>query len=356
MTTAPPVRPEHAEALAPAALVELAADSQPWLDFLASRPEATPFHHPAWSGVLAACYGYRSTVLAVTAGGRVVAGLPVLTVPRPLSRARAISLPFTDHLEALVAGEEWRPRLAAAAVAWSASCGTPLEVRGDLGTTPGIERAVFEVRHVLPLSSDPASVLPRLHRRARRGLNRLRESRLQARLGTSEETLRDFYRIHIQTRRRLGVPIQPRRFFDLLWERMLDRGLGFCVTALLDGIPVAAAVFLDWNGTVVYKFGASDPAYWRLFPNHLVFWTAIRHGCERGATTFDLGRSDLNHHSLRTFKSEWGVEQPIVTSGIGEPPRARPEGATQRLLATVIQHSPAAVCRALGELLYRYFP
>jgi CelD/BcsL family acetyltransferase involved in cellulose biosynthesis len=360
MTAAPPERQRQVDrAISGAvaeALVELDANSPNWLEFLGSRPDATPFHHPAWLGTLATCYGYSSAVLALVAGGRVVGGLPTLTVRRPLSRARVVSLPFTDHLPVLVAGEEWRSRLAAAVVAWSAASGKAVEVRGDLSSTPGVERRISSVGHVLALSANPESVLPRLNHRARRGLSRARRGPIQTRVGASEEALRDFYRLHLQTRRRLGVPIQPRRFFDLLWERMLDRGLGFCVTALLDGRAVAAAVFLDWNGTVVYKFGASDPAYWRLFPNHLLFWTAIRHGCEEGAAAFDLGCTDLDHHSLRTFKSEWGVERPLVTSGIGASPPARPEGAAQRLLAAVIQHSPTPVCRAIGELLYRYFP
>ena len=360
MNVAPLAGRQPVDSGAGEALVELPLNSPLWLDFLASRPEATPFHHPAWSGTLAACYGYVPGVLALTAGGRVVAGLPVLAVRRPLSRPRAISLPFTDYLPVLAAGEEWRSRLVAEAVTWSTANRMPLEVRGDLGVDagamPGVVRHAQAVRHVVTLSADPKSLLPRLHRRARRGLNRLGRGPLQARVDASEQALSDFYRLHLRTRRRLGVPVQPRRFFDLLWERMLGRGLGFCVTALLDSKPVAAAVFLDWNGTLIYKYGASEPEYWGLFPNHLLFWTAIQRGCEEGAATLDLGRSDLHHEGLRTFKSEWGAELPLVTSGIGMPPQVRPAGSLERLMTAAIRHSPTPVCRAVGELFYRYFP
>ncbi|HEX6654942.1 MAG TPA: GNAT family N-acetyltransferase, partial [Candidatus Limnocylindria bacterium] len=113
---------------------------------------------------------------------------------------------------------------------------------------------------------------------------------------------------------------------------------------------------LGWNGTVVYKFGASDAGAWSLRPNHLLFWDAIRSACEEGYATFDFGRTDAGQDSLAAFKRSWGAtEEPLVYSALGRvAPAGTSRGMATRLLATVIRHSPSFVCRATGELLYRF--
>ena len=339
------------------ALVELDAESRPWFEFVASRPEATPFHHPAWMRAVAASYEYPGSVLALVAAGQVLAGMPVLAVSRPLARKRLISLPFSDHVPALAADPLWRQALVEAAVEWARERRLTLEVRGDLGSTPGVERQIAGVRHVVPLSADPAELMSRLDRDVTRRLKNQRREGLEVSVGCSEEARAQFYRLHLETRQRLGVPIQPRRFFERLWERVLAPGLGFCVVVSAGRRPLAAAVFLRWNGTVVYKYSASDAASWRLAPNHLLLWTAIERACQSGDSELDLGRTDFDNAGLRRFKSQWAAsEVPLITSAVGMRPAARSQGMAHRVLGTVIRRSPSAVCRVTGEALYRYFP
>ena len=165
-----------------------------------------------------------------------------------------------------------------------------------------------------------------------------------------------FYDLHLRTRRRQGVPIQPRRFFRLIAERTLARGGGWVDVVEGAGRPLAAALFLAGNGTVIYKFGASDEAAWSLRPNHLLFWNAIRAACEDGYQTFDFGRTDAGHDSLAAFKRSWGAREEALTYSVvgGAAAGDRGHGTAARVLGTVIRHAPPFVCRAAGELLYRF--
>jgi len=169
-----------------------------------------------------------------------------------------------------------------------------------------------------------------------------------------------FYALHVQTRRRLGVPVQPRRFFRALGERIIEPGLGFVMIASHGRQPLAAAVFLNWNRTVVYKYGASDSNAWRLRPNHLLFWEAIRWSAENGYQTFDFGRSEAAQQGLREFKSGWGTEEvPLTYSMIRDRTNvsadtSRVAGWTSAAGGAVIRRSPAWVARLLGEVLYKY--
>ena len=105
---------------------------------------------------------------------------------------------------------------------------------------------------------------------------------------------------------------------ESLWSRLIKSGLGFVVLAYKDSTPIAGALFLAWNGTLIYKYSASDPLYWRYRPNNLVLWTAIRWGCEHGYHLMDFGKTDLANQGLRDFKSGWGAtETPLIYSYIG---------------------------------------
>lgn len=333
-------------------LAVLEPDAERWREYVASRSDATPFHHPAWMTALAGTYGYRPFVLGVDdeAGG-LAGGMPMMEVRGPLGRGRRwISLPFTDHCPPL--GLSGAPLASLLDEARTRAGVRRVDVHAEL---EGGYRDAGAVRHVLALEPDPDAVLRTFHRsQVQRSIKRAARSGVVVRRATTaDDVAGTFYRLHLGTRRRLGVPVQPRRFFTRLWEDVLEPGLGFVLLAEADGVPVAGAVFLAYGETVVYKYGASDAGAWGLRPNHALFWDAIRWSCETGHRWFDFGRSDLEDESLRRFKSRWGSEElPLVyTTLAAEPPAP---GRAGRVLAPVIRRSPGWVCRGLGELLYKY--
>jgi lipid II:glycine glycyltransferase (peptidoglycan interpeptide bridge formation enzyme) len=174
--------------------------------------------------------------------------------------------------------------------------------------------------------------------------------------GTEPEHLRRFYAMQLETRRRKGIPVQPRKFFDLLGEQILAQGLGFILLAYKDAQCLAGGLFLHWQQTLTYKYAASIGEDQQYRPNNLLSWAAMRWGCENGYTVFDLGRTELENAGLRRFKSGWGAEEsPLTYSMLSAAPPGTGNGKLMSLMETVIQKAPPWVCRATGELLYRYF-
>ena len=113
---------------------------------------------------------------------------------------------------------------------------------------------------------------------------------------------------------------------------------------------------MAWQGKLVAKYAASSQDAWGLRPNDLLFWTAIKWGCENGYTVFDWGRTDIANAGLREFKRGWGAtEVPLVYSGLPNPPNEVTSGLLMHGMNSVIRKSPTWVCRAAGEVLYRYF-
>jgi CelD/BcsL family acetyltransferase involved in cellulose biosynthesis len=334
---------------------ELSLADPGWRNFVSSHPEALAFHRPEWAELLAECYGYRPFALAqFDSAGRIVGGLPVLET-KTFGRRRWLALPFTDRCPPLLSPFGDPATFTRALEQARRVGGCALDVRAPL---PGAYLYGDAVLHRTELEPDADSLFARFHRsQVQRNVRRAERERVVVRRAESRTDLtRSFYRLQVETRRRLGMPAQPRRFFDALWDRLLEPGFGFLLLAYAGTEPVAGGVFLLGSDTVAYKYGASDAAFWRLRPNHLVFWTAMRSACEQGYRWFDFGRSDLPDRGLRDFKAGWAAEEePLYYTMLADDPRTKARSG--RALATaraVLRRSPTWVCRASGELLYRY--
>jgi CelD/BcsL family acetyltransferase involved in cellulose biosynthesis len=338
---------------APAAAL-LDAHDHGWQTFAEAHPDRLPAHGAAWLDTLAEAYGFRPFVLAVAAvGGPVEAGIPVLDVRDRVRGRRGIALPFTDRCPPLVTSAGAAVHLAEALARAAADARVRrVEVRGPMG---GWVPSTVATMHDLDLSGGWEAVECRFGSLARRNVRKARREGVVVHRATTARELTDvYYRLHLRTRRRLGVPVQPRRFFRALWRHMLEPGLGELLLASAQGVPIAGAVFLRAGRTVIYKYGASDERAWRLRPNNLLMAEAIRRGADGGYGTFDFGRSDFADVGLRSFKLGWGAtERPLVYSRLDGHQSSRP-GSAGRLLGGVIRRSPSGVCRMIGEGLYRY--
>lgn len=341
----------------PASAEELALSDEDWLDFVAGRPDALPYHHPAWARVVAEPYGFRAFVLAVRdPSRRIVAGVPVVEVKTPLRASRWVSLPYTDFLHPLARDEAAQAVLISELNRRRREAGiASAEVRAAL-EGPNVYALSQAYGHNLELEPDPEAVYRTFKRSQVQGAieKGQREGTIVRRGSEPADLTRVFYELHIMTRRRHGVPVQPRRFFELLWERIVEHGLGFVLVAEVGGRPAAAAFFLAWNGTVIYKYSASLPEFSRSRPTNAVLWQAIKWACENGYRSFDFGRTDRDNEGLRAFKRGWGTaERPLVYSALADRPPSAGAHVPQTLEA-LIRRSPPFVSRLLGELFYRY--
>jgi hypothetical protein len=229
-----------------------------------------------------------------------------------------------------------------------------LEVRSALPQARHYHPVTVGYLHALALPQDPAMLHPnKSHRNLR---NQAVRNGVRVTQGSTRQDVAAFYRVHTLTRRRHGVPVQPRRFFDLLWNRVLAPGHGFVAIATLDGEVQSAAVFLVHNGTLVNKYHGSDPRLPEKRAGYLLDWEMMVAGCTAGCHTLDLGRSDPDAAGLRLYKSLWGAaETPLIYTHVSRiPPAAHHGSSVGGLSRQIIRRSPPWVCRALGEVFYRW--
>jgi hypothetical protein len=329
-----------------------------WVSFLEASPDAGIFHHPAWTQLMTECYGYWPFVIALLGpDGDIAAGLPLMEVNSPITGKRWVSLPFSDACRPLYREESALQKLTEGVISLAEQERIPkLELRGTYPEHPALCARSQHVIHEIDLSPGEKIVWKKLHDMHRRNIKVARENDVKIIQGETLKHLEEFYHLHLLTRRRQGVPIQPWKFFSRMKELLLDRQRGFLLLAYKEQQCIAGAIFLHWKDTLTYKYGASRDEGLKYRPNNLLMWTAIQKGCEHGFSRFDMGRTDLANQGLRTFKSRWGAhEKPLFYTSLGANSNHGGEGRIMGYMHKILEKSPAWVCRLSGELLYKHF-
>lgn len=332
-------------------------DDPQWMRYLSGNDCATIFHHPAWSQLLSVCYGYRPFILAWAGpGGEISAGIPFMEITGLVSGRKWVSLPFSDYCSPLFENQAALTNLVEnlGYISTTEKVST-VELRAEYTGTPGLHVYSDHVLHEAELCPDVEMVFGRLHEMHRRNIKIAQANNVQIIRGGTQEHIEEFYKLHLRTRREQGVPIQPWRFFKEM-KTLFDQDLGFILLALKNGRPLAGAVFLHWQKTLTYKYGASCQEGRKFRPNNLLMWTAMEWGCMNEYTCFDLGRTSLSNQGLRTFKSRWGAREfPLWYASLKPRSGERRLERFMDLSHIVIQKSPLWVCRFTGEVLYKFF-
>jgi CelD/BcsL family acetyltransferase involved in cellulose biosynthesis len=319
---------------------------------------ASLYHSAPWMRLIAATYGFRSRCYLGLHDTRAVAALPFFEVGAPWWRRRLISLPFSDT-GGPIGDPAAIPVLLETVLRDASAEGWMVEVRGgvDTGTESSFTVTTHNDLHCLAIDRPLADIVRGFSDSVRWGRKRALKEGVTVERSSAIGELREFYRLHQLTRRKLGVPVQPWRFFACLWREFFARDAGFVVRACHGGRAIASAVFLRHGACLYYKFSASDPRSLALQPNSLLLWEAVEWAHRAGLAKIDLGKTVRENVGLARFKRSWGASaDPLPhfyfprVAGVG----AEAEDSRRvRLARAVWRCLPLPVARVVGGLLYR---
>lgn len=330
-----------------------------WPVFLERQPDATIFHTPDWLRVLRTSFGYEPVVVTTASPGEELRnGVPFCIVRSAVTGNRVVSLPFSDHCEILgVETEDIQRLFAVADDKFPRREFSYVEVR-PLCSSPGLESKFRPVDqflyHTLDLSRNLEVIFRGLHKDSvQRRIRRASNAGLRYECGNSEKYIKDFYKLHIETRRRLGLPPFPIKWFRALSDNLKDHMK--IRVAFAEKKAIASIVTLHHRQTVTYKYGASDAAYHRLGAMPFLFWQAIKEGKAAGAYEFDFGRSESTSVGLIQFKRRWATRESVLTYWQAGPKREVYERSYQhkRLAQRICVHMPRPLLVLLAQL-YRH--
>jgi hypothetical protein len=332
-----------------------------WSAFVARHPRASVFHTRGWLEALHRTYGYQPIAFTTSAPFEELrAAVVFCDIQSWLTGSRLVSLPFSDHCDALVDDDD---QIAAFCSYLRSECSTSLwryiELRPSgqgMRDGLGFEIADRFVLHLLDLRPELHELFRQLHKNStQRKIVRARREGLVYQEGCDTEMLRAFYRLVVLTRRRHGLPPQP---FE--WFQQLATCLGDAMKIRLASYreqPVAGIVTLRHGRTLTYKYGASDAAWHRLGGMHFLFWKAIEEAHADGCVTLDFGRTDIDNTGLTTFKKRWGsTGAPLCywRSQGSAPARTPARDWITRCGARTAGRVPERLRVAAGRVLYKH--
>jgi Acetyltransferase (GNAT) domain len=334
-----------------------------WENLVERHPDASIFHSTAWLEALHRTYGYDPIVYTTSAPGQELGnGLVFCRVKSWLTGYRLVSVPFSDHCQPLLDS----PESFNALLSWLESSRKQekckyIELRPlwadslPLGTAGNNAKTESYSLQMLDLRPDLDSLFRAFHKSCvQRKIHRAEREQLVYDEGRSEDLLNKFYHLLIITRRRHGLPPQPK-----IWFQNLIQSLGENISirvASKDGQPVASILTLFHKTSLVYKYGCSDARFHNLGGTLLVFWKAIQDGKRLGAVEYDLGRSELDNPGLITFKENWGAKS-VPLNYYRFPPQhslALNSDWKTRVMKQACSRMPDVFLTTTGRLLYRH--
>lgn len=333
-----------------------------WLSFLEARG-STIYHHSRWHRAIELTYGIKPLYVVMTdETGAIKAAVPGAVVRGMTGAKKFVSFPFSDVCGPVADGPH---EFGLIAGALSSGNGLPektwsqAELRTENGPAPeGYTEYQGYCGHVLKLGRPTDDVFESFHKDCvQRRIRKAFRAGLKVFEGSSISDLRDFYGLHLMTRKKIGAPVQPFLFFRNIWE-LLKPGGHISVLIVKKGkTPVSGVVMLKYGRRATYKFGASDENFLNLGGNQIALWAAIKKASVDGFLEFDFGRSFSGNQGLSDFKARWGADE-VKLSYLYSPEKSiglKDEGGRRwRIASAVFRNLPLISNRLIGRLFYKY--
>ncbi|MGW1680631.1 GNAT family N-acetyltransferase [Saccharopolyspora sp. NPDC002376] len=328
---------------------------------LAAGPQGSLFTSQPWLEALCRTYGFTPEArIAVDASGAVVGGFAWVRI-HDIRGERLCSLPFSDWADPFAPDEAvWR-QLTDGIVDEE----VPFALRCLHSEAPVRDPRLREAGRLAWHATRLDAPLPELHRRisanARRNIAVAERNGVRITADTGVEALRNFHRMQVRLRKhKYRMLAQPMEFFENIWEQFHSDDSVVTMTAHVGDESVAAAVFLQRNGSLHFKFGSSLQDRLQLRPNDAIYWAAIRWAADRGLRLVDWGVSDLDQPGLLRFKRKYADDEKQVVILRSQRGASTERSEVDDLLGEITglltdESVSDDITGKAGSLLYRYF-
>jgi len=330
-----------------------AANEKMWDDFVYNSPDASYCHLSGWRHVIERAYGHRTYYLWAHENGETKGVLPLILMQSRLFGKNLVSVPFLDEGGICTRDEKAKIALYQKSIRlYEDLKADSMDMRHRRPSGIVLPRHGFKVTLTLTLADDPDLIWKSFHPTIRNRTRKALMSGVTA-VWNGIEGLGDFYDVFSTNMRDLGSPVHSREFFAAVLEEFPNTAKLLLVRH--GGQTIGAALVLLFRDTLLIPWPSSKREYFSLCPNNLLYWEAIRWGCEEGYRVLDFGRSSPGTGTYR-FKKQWGAkEEPLhwqcVTRRAQLAPTLSPVNPRYRLAVGAWKHLPITVANRLGPLL-----
>jgi lipid II:glycine glycyltransferase (peptidoglycan interpeptide bridge formation enzyme) len=330
-----------------------------WDDMILRFPEYSFFHTSSWAKVLQDTYNYKPYYFTIEKEGMLLAVVPLMIVNSYFTGKRAVSLPFSDYCEPLISDDiNFNTVFAEINKFYKKNSLKYIEIRGGKIFFSDVKESTFSYKHNLDLSIGEENLFKNLSSNTKRNIKKAIREEVTVEISNSKSALEDFYLMNCITRKKHGLPPQPKKFFENLFEHVLSQNNGFIAIGKCNNVSIAGGIYLHIGNKALYKFGASFMKYQNLRANNLVMWDAIKYYSNEGFESFGFGITEPDNEGLRKFKVGWGTKEEVLNTyrydlakNIFIPIDTKISGFHNRIFS----NTPLPLLKVFGSLTYRHF-
>ncbi len=329
-----------------------------WDELVLGTTDYSFFHSSKWARVLYEEYKYELYYFTVINHDKLLVLAAFMEVNSFFTGRRGVSLPFTDHCVPIVNKEIQTQDLVKCIVNHGKKRGwKSIEFRGTDIFSEGTIRSGYYFGHTLQLSGEVEEVLSRFRSSTRRNIYKAIKGGVEVKVSNSLASIKEFYKLHLVTRKKHGLPPQPYSFFKNVFRHIISKNFGIVVLAEYKSETIAGAIYFHFGEKVIYKYGASDEKYLYLRPNNLVMWKAIKWYSGKGYRGFSLGRTEPGNKGLRQFKNGWGTEEKRIDYykfDLNKNIFIKRQSFKFEIMNRLFYRTPVFLLRLVGFLFYKH--
>ena len=190
-----------------------------WLNFIENQENAIIFHHPAWLSILNKQYNFPVfAVCTLDKTKNITAGIPFCEVRTLTGKKKWISLPFSDFCNPLYSDlNDLKSIIDFIIEEKNRKIIDSIEIRYELPFPSEFKESNKFVIHAKELKGTSKEIFKTLKKtRTQQPIQKSIRDGLIAEVRYDYQAIKNFYELHLKTRKKLGVPIQPKKYLKAI--------------------------------------------------------------------------------------------------------------------------------------------
>lgn len=332
-------------------------DEKEWDAFVREQDNATFFHLIGWKNIVEKTYKHKSYYLLAKEDDEIKGILPLFLMKSALFGKKLISVPFCDYGGVCANDEQTKNLLIEEAKKITKEkCADYLELRQLHGNCHGPITKNIYFTLILGLKANSDFLWMNFSKKVRNAIRKAVKSNLEVAMG--KKYINEFYDVFSKNMRDLGTPVHNFNFFRNILREFPNQA-NILITSYEEK-AMGAMFLLKFKDIMYAPWVSSYRQYFHLNPNNMLYWEAIRYGCEEGFKYFDFGRSKWNSGTFR-FKKPWGaipkqLQYLYYLNSLDNMPNLDPSSQKYRALTQVWKRLPVSIATMVGPKIRRNIP
>jgi len=337
-----------------------------WDRFVENHPFGWVCHLSGWKKVLENSFPHmKGYYLAlIDENGEIQAGLPIYEVRSWLTGNRLVSIPFATLSDPLIKNENELKILLNYTKGLALKLNiTNIEIKSfqtsHFFKNTSLNKICLFKNHHLFLNKSLNELLKLFHPSCiRRVILKSVKLPLEKKKVKKFEELEEFYNLYVITRKRVGLPPQPYKFFISLLKYLgFNNHVNFFL-ARLNGKTLGGIMLFSFKNRVSWDAIGIEDYSKKIGITHYLLWKSIEEAYNDKKEIFDFGRTNINNNGLMIFKNRWGTivsDLPsfYFTNNIYSMMITN-EKFRKKLVQQICRISPTPILKSIGNLCYKH--